>query len=223
MITDDDGRRPAIGDDDGGQLFPICGRDPEDCRDTLAVAAVLLDRPELAVGPVPEEAFWICGERAAGLDTERPAGWPSGALWNCGYYVSRTPTGDHLLFDAGPHGFLNGGHAHADALSVVLTVQGRPLLDRPGHGHLHDGSRGQRQVPRDGDAQHPDARSPAAMRALRAISVAVAGVGACARLVVRSRLRLRRRRPRGVSAPSPHAGRARRPRHWLVDSRSRHG
>ena len=132
MITDDDGRRPAIGDDDGGQMFPICGRDPEDCRDTLAVAAVLLDRPELAVGPAPEEAFWICGERAAGLDAERPAGWPSGALWNCGYYVSRTPTGDHLLFDAGPHGFLNGGHAHADALSVVLTVQGRPLLIDPG-------------------------------------------------------------------------------------------
>jgi hypothetical protein len=30
--------------------------------------------------------------------------------------------------DAGPHGYLNGGHAHADALSVVLTIHGQPFL-----------------------------------------------------------------------------------------------
>jgi hypothetical protein len=46
--------------------------------------------------------------------------------------VSRTRREDHLLFDAGPHGFLNGGHAHSDALSVVVTVAGRPLLIDPG-------------------------------------------------------------------------------------------
>jgi hypothetical protein len=49
-------------------------------------------------------------------------------LPDSGYFVSRTQAGDHLLFDAGPHGFLNGGHAHSDALSVVLTVGGVPLL-----------------------------------------------------------------------------------------------
>ena len=38
------------------------------------------------------------------------------------------------MFDAGPHGFLNGGHAHADALAVVLTVAGEPLLIDPGTG-----------------------------------------------------------------------------------------
>ena len=31
-----------------------------------------------------------------------------------------------------PHGFMNGGHAHADALSLTLTVRGRPLLIDPG-------------------------------------------------------------------------------------------
>jgi hypothetical protein len=36
------------------------------------------------------------------------------------------------VFDAGPHGFLNGGHAHADALSIVLTIAGRPFLIDPG-------------------------------------------------------------------------------------------
>jgi hypothetical protein len=34
--------------------------------------------------------------------------------------------------DVGRHGFLNGGHAHADALSIVLSIEGRPLLIDPG-------------------------------------------------------------------------------------------
>ena len=58
--------------------------------------------------------------------------WRSAPLTDSGYYVSRTPSGDHLVFDAGRHGFLNGGHAHADALSLVLTIGGRPLLIDPG-------------------------------------------------------------------------------------------
>jgi hypothetical protein len=126
-IADDRGRLPLLGDDDGGSLFPICGREPWDCRDTLATAAVLLEQPDLAVSDAPEETFWMCGESAAGL-TFAPRLWPSRALTASGYLVSRTPDGGHLVMDAGPHGYLNGGHAHADALSLVLTVEGRPLF-----------------------------------------------------------------------------------------------
>src|SRR6185295_299100 len=61
-----------------------------------------------------------------------PAAWPSRLLPESGYFVSRMAGGSHLIFDAGPHGFLNGGHAHADALAVVLTVAGTPLLVDPG-------------------------------------------------------------------------------------------
>src|SRR5207244_138464 len=57
----------------------------------------------------------------------RQASWPSRLLPDSGYFVSRSADG-HLIFDAGPHGFLNGGHAHSDALSVVLTVAGEQLL-----------------------------------------------------------------------------------------------
>jgi hypothetical protein len=32
------------------------------------------------------------------------------------------------VIDWGPHGFLNGGHAHADALSFILSLGGRPLF-----------------------------------------------------------------------------------------------
>ncbi|HJR58577.1 MAG TPA: alginate lyase family protein [Vicinamibacterales bacterium] len=132
-IADDRGRIPLIGDDDGGQLFPICGRAAADCADTLATAAVLLDKPALAIGEVPEETYWLCGRRVATEQFEwAPVAAPSTALAASGYYVSRNARGDHLVFDCGPHGYLNGGHAHADALSVVLTVAGRPLLVDPG-------------------------------------------------------------------------------------------
>jgi hypothetical protein len=128
-MSDDTGRLPMIGDDDGGSVFPICGRPPVDCSDSLQVAAQLLDRPELAVGPPAEEAIWITG-------TAPPAGRGapvrSTALRASGYFVSRSERGDHLVIDAGPHGYLNGGHAHADALSVTLGVRGQPLLIDPG-------------------------------------------------------------------------------------------
>ncbi len=127
-MADDRGRLPLLGDDDGGTLFPICGREPVDCRDTLATAAVLLDIPELAVSDAPEETIWWCGDAVARLRPPVRPSWPSRALPDSGYLVARTTDGDLLILDAGPHGYLNGGHAHADALSVVLTIQGQPLL-----------------------------------------------------------------------------------------------
>jgi hypothetical protein len=126
-ICDEAGERPQLGDDDGGVLFPMCGRRSEDCQDTLATAAVLLDEPALAISPAPEESYWLCGLSAADLPVDGTH-WPSAALTSSGYYVSRTTRGDHLVFDAGPHGFLNAGHAHADSLSCTLTVAGKPVL-----------------------------------------------------------------------------------------------
>jgi len=41
---------------------------------------------------------------------------------------------DQLIVDAGQHGFLNGGHAHADALAITLSVRSHPLLIDPGTG-----------------------------------------------------------------------------------------
>src|SRR6185369_5573288 len=52
-----------------------------------------------------------------------------------GYYVMRdgwTADSNYLLFDCGPHGTDNCGHAHADALSFELAVKGRTLLVDPG-------------------------------------------------------------------------------------------
>ncbi|HJU74150.1 MAG TPA: alginate lyase family protein [Gemmatimonadaceae bacterium] len=132
-MADDTGRLPTIGDDDGGMLFPICARQPADVRDSLSLAAVLLDRPELAIGDVPEEVFWMLGTDATTLRTTTHVSlpWRSSIFRETGYAVLRSAD-DHAVFDVGRHGFLNGGHAHADALSIVLSTSGHPLLIDPG-------------------------------------------------------------------------------------------
>ncbi len=148
-LADDEGRLPLIGDDDGGMLWPITGRAPDDVRDSLALAAVVLGRPDLAPWGVPEEVFWIAGrtaiEQEPFVDTYRAgaAPLPSRAFPETGYVVSRDGTGGHLVFDAGAHGYMNAGHAHADALSIALRIGGRSLLVDPGTGTytMNDGLR----------------------------------------------------------------------------------
>jgi hypothetical protein len=139
LLADDQGRLPHLGDDDGGALFPIAGRAPDDVRDSLAVAAALLGRPDLEIGAAPEEAYWLLASPGFVLSprhslTKGPRERRSGALADTGYYVSRSTRGDHLVVDGGAHGYLNGGHAHADALSLSLTVAGIPFLVDPGTG-----------------------------------------------------------------------------------------
>lgn len=149
-VADDTGRMPLIGDDDGGMLWTIGNRDPRDVSDALALAQVLLNRQDTD-GDVPEEVLWLAWSmRSPSLQARRssPSFKPGAALhpsrarlWSpvqgsafpaTGFVTARNQRGDHLVFDAGPHGFLNGGHAHADALALTLTLDSRPLLIDPG-------------------------------------------------------------------------------------------
>lgn len=138
LLADDTGRLPHIGDDDGGMLLPLCGRSPDDVRDSLAVAGALTDEATLMAGGVAEEALWLLNHPSLAQDLDRlvtaPVAPPpaSAALPDMGYYVSRHDDGTHVVFDAGRHGFANGGHAHADALSLTLSVGGTPVLIDPG-------------------------------------------------------------------------------------------
>jgi len=147
-VADDDGRLPLIGDDDGGMLWPMTGRDCVDVRDSLATAAVVLNRPQLARWGLQEETFWMAapeaiafvdetgqiGDAAArtGCSAARTLSGPRSQTFpDSGYVVMRAGR-DHAVLDAGAHGYMNGGHAHADALSLTLSVGGRPLLVDPG-------------------------------------------------------------------------------------------
>jgi hypothetical protein len=137
-MVDAAGRFPLIGDDDGGMLWPITGRDSCDARDSLALAAVALDRTDLAPWGLQEEVVWIAGSRAAASSDKAavvsmpPPRCTTTVLDDTGYVAIRDRDGGHLVFDVGAHGYLNGGHAHADALAVTMGVFGRPLLIDPG-------------------------------------------------------------------------------------------
>ena len=138
VLADESGALPHIGDDDGGALLPLTGRRFDDVRDSLAIAAALLDRPDLQIGPTPEEAYWWLGQSATipnqSAIRNPQSAIPSVALEETGYYVSRTDDGTHVLVDGGPHGYQNCGHAHADALAVTMTIRNLPLLVDPGAG-----------------------------------------------------------------------------------------
>ena len=131
-IVDDSGFVPTIGDDDGGMLFPIAGRACADVTDSLSLAAALLERPDLAIGDPPEETLWMLGGDRHRLRWPDNSHVQASQLFpDTGYAVLRSPQA-HIIVDVGRHGFLNGGHAHADALSVVMSIQGRPFLVDPG-------------------------------------------------------------------------------------------
>jgi hypothetical protein len=135
-MADDEGRLPLIGDDDGGMLWPMAGRECNDVRDSLAVAAVVLDRPDLSPWGIAEEAFWIAAPEATSSEFRIPnpeSRTPTSVtLPDTGYIVLRDASGGHAVFDAGAHGYMNGGHAHADALSLTLRIGKRRLLVDPG-------------------------------------------------------------------------------------------
>jgi glycosyltransferase involved in cell wall biosynthesis len=139
-ITRPDGASPLFGDDDGGRLLPLDRRAANDFRATLSTGAVLFGRGDykLVSGRLTEETLWLLGPQAAcafdEIQSEEPAAqskdFPDG-----GYYVMRDGWHDkanYLLFDCGPHGTSNCGHAHADALAIEVAAHGRPVLVDPG-------------------------------------------------------------------------------------------
>jgi hypothetical protein len=137
-LTLPDGRTPLFGDDDGGRLAWLDERPADDFRATLATGATLFKRADykfVAASAATEETLWLAGARGLGEFDELAAAPPaegSRAFPDGGYYVMRdgwTRESNCLLIDCGPHGSLNGAHAHADALSLVAAAaRGRTVL-----------------------------------------------------------------------------------------------
>lgn len=131
-VMQPNGETPLIGDDDGGRLHFLDGRSYADFRSTLATGAALLVDAELkfAAGDASPELLWLIGP--AGLevfDSIEPIKPTENikAFGQSGFYSIRDSWSDDanfVLIDCGEHGFLNGGHAHADALSFVMSVKG---------------------------------------------------------------------------------------------------
>jgi len=139
-LTRPDGTTPFFGDDDGGRLVMLDDRRANDFRSVLSTGAVLFNRPDykFVAGETAEETLWLLSaeglrsfdDLAARLPTKQSMAFADG-----GYYVMRdgwSPTANYLLFDCGPHGWSNCGHAHADALAIEVAAGGRTVLVDPG-------------------------------------------------------------------------------------------
>ena len=131
-----DGTIPLFGDDDGGRLVQLDDRRPSDVRALLATAAGALGRGEYAWAGGGDVAplVWLLGPTGLARHdalTPAPPAEASRDFADGGFYVMRdgwAADGLWLAVDAGPHGVMNCGHAHADALSIEVAVQGRPVL-----------------------------------------------------------------------------------------------
>ncbi|MCA1565487.1 MAG: heparinase II/III family protein [Acidobacteria bacterium] len=151
-ITLPDGTTPLFGDDDGGRLAWLDERPADDFRATLATGASLFKRADykFVAAAATEETLWLAGARGLSEFDELAAVPPaegSRAFADGGYYVMRdgwTAGSNCLLIDCGPHGSLNGAHAHADALSLVTVAShGRTVLVDSGT-YTYTGSPAQR-------------------------------------------------------------------------------
>ena len=139
-ITRPDGTSPLFGDDDGGRLLPLDYYDGNDFRSTLSTGAAVFERPDykFVANEIREETLWLLGAEGVAKLIKLKAKEPdrkSVAFANGGYYVMRdgwTPESNFLLFDCGPHGANNCGHAHADALAIDLSARGHTVLVDPG-------------------------------------------------------------------------------------------
>lgn len=154
---------PRIGDDDGGRVFNPRRNLAEHMLDPLATGAVIFGRPGFkeGAGGLREETIWLLGrEGVAKFDEIRVAPGPpvSAQLGFSGIYLMAGTDASprRLVVVAGPQEGLSCGHAHADALSVQLAVNGREWLIDPGSG-CYVGEKGQRDYFR-GTAAHSTMR-----------------------------------------------------------------
>jgi len=109
----------------------------------------LLGLDERGQAPLPD--LFSFDQIVATEPEKQSVAFPAG-----GYYVMRdgwTARSNYLLFDCGPHGTDNCGHAHADALSFELAVNGTTLLVDPGT-YTYTGSKEMRDWFRSSDAHN---------------------------------------------------------------------
>jgi hypothetical protein len=129
-----DGRTaPAIGDDDEGRALTLCRHETDYVTSVATAIAAHGGHPAPMIAP-RELRNLLAGEPAGlaaagnyqGLRTFETGGY---SVWR-GTMAGRAVD---LVFDHGPLGYLSiAAHGHADALSVVLAVDGQPVLVDPG-------------------------------------------------------------------------------------------
>lgn len=146
-LMDEQGNMPAIGDGDDSWVVRLDDRaEANNYQSILATASVLLRRPDLKIGAGQwdEKSYWLLGEEGRGIFETLPRinvneKIRSRAFRVGGYCVMRN-SDRVIVFDCGPLGYLStAAHGHADALSIIVSVRGKPLLVDPGTYAYHEG------------------------------------------------------------------------------------
>lgn len=129
-FLDDEGHVPLIGDDDQSRVLLAYGsEEPRSAASISAAIAGFLQRPELA--PAIYDPHWrnivFSSPPPGPVSTDGTTTFPQG-----GYTIRRGNIAGrrvHFTFDHGPLGFgALAAHGHADALSIWLSLDGRPVL-----------------------------------------------------------------------------------------------
>ena len=138
-ILEDSGYPPAIGDNDSGIILDLCTNSPP--YQSLVNQVLILAGTSRAGLPNlsdDEKTFWVMGQDRFDAALKHPItrrtrkkAYPVG-----GYYILEQNLASHhvrVLFDCGPLGMKPlAGHGHADALQVLLWVDGKPTFIDPG-------------------------------------------------------------------------------------------
>ncbi|MBC7924834.1 MAG: alginate lyase family protein [Bryobacteraceae bacterium] len=133
-LIDCEGRIPLMGDDDGGRFFHPYGEHDRYGRATLATCSMLLNRPEWLLSPndLPEQAAWWLDLKRDFLQNEAtPSQPPSRWFPDAGVAVMRSGPVQAIV-DAGPLGYGNAGHSHADTLNLLVRHHVTDVFLDPG-------------------------------------------------------------------------------------------
>ncbi|MEE9304419.1 MAG: alginate lyase family protein, partial [Thiotrichaceae bacterium] len=140
-VSPNGGEPPQVGDADDGFVARFVTNWPDKpYRELLNAVKCCFDEAEMATN---EKAFWyraMQGESSGtdavyALNRNYPVHYPHGG------YAIMGGAGCHLVFDAGPLGYLGiAAHGHADALSFCLAVDSEWWIVDPGTYAYHSAS-----------------------------------------------------------------------------------
>ncbi|MGQ2906491.1 MAG: alginate lyase family protein [Aliihoeflea sp.] len=134
--TSFNGIAPPLCDDDEGRVIAMGEPEPRYPASIANAAMAFFGTPSPVAASEPHLRDAIFGEAAAG---EQSAASGLTTFPNGGYSIVNAVR-FKLVMDHGPLGYLSiAAHGHADALSVLLSIDGEPVLVDPGTYLYHSG------------------------------------------------------------------------------------
>ncbi|MDX2970327.1 heparinase II/III family protein [Kribbella solani] len=134
-VVDNTLRPPRQGDDDEGMVLVLDPPDISTWSAYLSLGAAVAGGVSWWPGSQPTATSALVGSLVNGRQPDRPAERPE-HFQDAGLTVLRSRDAGPEIWcraDAGPHGFLSiAAHAHADALSLEVRVDGVDVLADPG-------------------------------------------------------------------------------------------